>query len=139
MFNVKPQGPLTPSILNEWNTYRREVLPFAAPKFQVHACRHAFYAGAVVAMKLIGAICRYDGRPEEEVRAALLVLGDEVTRFYGPGAKIEAGPSDGFAPPIGTEQPHYFEPVEGNGFCGKCGGGKLHAIHAPMRGETDAG
>jgi hypothetical protein len=55
-----------------------------------------------------------------EARAALLKANPE-----------REGALDCFAPPMKTAPQHDFAAVEGNRFCGKCGGGSLHPIHIP--------
>ena len=36
----------------------------------------------------------------------------------------------GFDPPLIPISPHPFYAVEGNRYCGVCGGGMMHSIHA---------
>ena len=35
----------------------------------------------------------------------------------------------GFDPPLFFIDPHPFELVEGNRYCGRCGGGIMHPVH----------
>ena len=54
---------------------------------------------------------------------------DEMSGCYLLSRVEPAAPYDQ-APPINADAaPHLFSEVDGNFFCGQCGGGMLHAIH----------
>jgi len=67
-------------------------------------------------------------RDDEGVRRILNKVGLDRAE---PGKRdADREPFDEFAPPIDrSEFRHPFLAVEGNRFCGQCGGGSLHPIH----------
>lgn len=64
----------------EWQSYRRKVLPAAAPPVQVQECRRAFYAGAMAAFAIYHAIGD-DAISEDEGVQILSDLQDELDEF----------------------------------------------------------
>jgi hypothetical protein len=65
----------------------------------------------------------------EERTPAAALLTELALEDFSPA---KGGPYEphAFEPPITLDQPHSYEPVAGNSYCGWCGGGKLHPIHA---------
>jgi hypothetical protein len=72
--------PRRDRILEEWNSYRRGVLPADAPAVQVQELRRAFYSGAVSAFAIYRDIGD-DSVSEEEGLQRLTDLQDELNDF----------------------------------------------------------
>ena len=74
-------------ILEGWSSYRREVIPAAAPAGQVEDCRRAFYAGALNLFTSIANMLdpgaeptRKDLEQMEAIAGELRVYGAEMTK-----------------------------------------------------------
>lgn len=66
-------------IADEWETYRREIVPADAPPVQIQETRRAFYAGVHAALAIMFEISEIDNETEQDDHAASLF--DEIEEF----------------------------------------------------------
>ena len=70
-------------ILEGWNSYRRSVIPLAAPAVQIEECRRAFYSGAMILFASIMEILdpEGDGEPTDKDMAQMKAIHDEIQAY----------------------------------------------------------
>lgn len=67
-------------IQEEWQSYKRQVLPANAPLVQIQECRRAFYSGAVAAFNIYRSLGADEISEDEGVRI-LSDMDDELCEF----------------------------------------------------------
>ena len=76
------------TVLDEWRSYERDIIPTAAPTIQREECRRAFYAGAAAVYWLTLDACE---PKDEDVCADNLALLSEEIRSMATDLRVEKG------------------------------------------------
>ena len=75
------------TIREEWEKYRRQVIPADAPSGSVNNNRFAFYAGAAVMFELLTAAA--DLATDAEIEARIAALDKELRAFAADQARLQ--------------------------------------------------
>lgn len=79
-----------PKIADEWESYRKDVLPKCASSVQLQECRRAFYCGALAFQTCLMRCLTPEPEPTQEDVELLEALDQELKEFARKVANGEA-------------------------------------------------